>query len=121
MERITRFVFSALIFVVAGCGSSANNKETGESNKRDPDVEILFDGVWCCGYQPIDEQDAAGVHIEGVADHFVQFNSATNTFNAVCQVMYLSPVEIGFIIKWHGTWSANEKTLTEKPFPPGIR
>lgn len=113
MERIIRFVLLALIVVVVGCGSSANNKGSVESIKGDSEIEKLFDGVWCCGYQPIDEQDAEGVHIEGIADFFVRYNSAEHTFNAVCDVLYTAPVELGFTIKWHGTWSADDKSLTE--------
>lgn len=113
MERIIRFVLLALIVVVVGCGSSANNKGSVESIKGDSEIEKLFDGVWCCGYQPIDEQDAEGVHIEGMSDYFVRYNSAEHTFNAVCDVLYTAPVELGFTIKWHGTWSADDKSLTE--------
>ena len=112
MERIIRFVLLALIVVVVGCGSSPDNK-TSAPIKGNPEVEKLFDGVWCCGYQPIDEQDAEGVHIEGIADFFVQYDSATNTFNAASNVSYMSPVDLCFTIKWHGTWSADDKSLTE--------
>ena len=106
-------MLSSLVIVVIGCGSSANNKGSVESIKGDSEIEKLFDGVWCCGYQPIDEQDAEGVHIEGMSDYFVRYNSAEHTFNAVCDVLYTAPVELGFTIKWHGTWSADDKSLTE--------